>query len=94
MKLQLAALVLTMAVAVIAAVFAIWPVVADAPWEDSSPPAITQPTGSKDAIRCQGALSFRDTVIAAGRFGGNNPGGLRDYAAQLSKAEREIATYC
>ena len=36
MRLLISALVLTLAVAVTASVFAIWPVVADAPWEDSA----------------------------------------------------------
>ncbi len=36
MKLMLTALVATFAVAVTASVFAIWPVVADAPWEDEA----------------------------------------------------------
>ncbi len=35
MRLMLAALVATSAIAIVAAVFAIWPVVADAPWEDN-----------------------------------------------------------
>ena len=34
MKLLLAALAVTFAIAVTASVFAIWPAVADAPWED------------------------------------------------------------
>ena len=41
MKLLLAALVATFTIAVVAAVFAIWPAVADAPWEDET---VVQPT--------------------------------------------------
>ena len=41
MRLLVVALVLTMAVAVTASVFAIWPVVADAPWEDEAVPTAT-----------------------------------------------------
>ena len=37
MKLMLAALVATSVIAIVAAVFAIWPVVADAPWESDDP---------------------------------------------------------
>lgn len=99
MKLQLAALILTLAVAATAAVFAIWPVVAHAPWEG-------QGTTSTEAMRCEGALTFRDAVIAAGQYSPGyssslgsgpvqgNPSGLPDYAAELSKAEREINSYC
>lgn len=44
---------LTLAVAVTASVFAIWPVVADAPWEDSV---------SGDEVLCQGALDYRAEI--------------------------------
>ena len=37
MRLLVAALALSLILAVVAAVFAIWPVVADAPWEPESP---------------------------------------------------------
>ena len=40
MKLLLAALAITFAIAVTASVFAIWPAVADAPWEESATPVI------------------------------------------------------
>lgn len=43
MRLLVAALVLTFVVAVIASVLAIWPVVADAPWEPDTQ-AVVQPT--------------------------------------------------
>lgn len=59
MRALIAALALTLAVAVTASVFAIWPVVADAPWEDDVPVA-----ESSDALRCQGALDYR-TAIAS-----------------------------
>ena len=99
----MAALAVTFAIAVTAAVFAIWPAVGDAPWLDDAPAVVDDGT---DVVRCDGALSFRDSVIDAGRYSaggpdlagrGNapgNPGGLRDYDAQLSTAEREIDTYC
>ena len=106
MKLLLAALAVTFAIAVTASVFAIWPAVADAPWEDGTPVAVIDGT---ESVRCEGALSLRASVIAVGeysegaRVGGlqelgeplvGNPGGLRDYDAQLAKAEREIDRYC
>ena len=37
MRPMLAALVATAAIAIVAAVFAIWPAVGDAPWEDETP---------------------------------------------------------
>ena len=40
MKLLLAALFVTFVIAVTASVFAIWPAVADAPWEDKIPTPI------------------------------------------------------
>ena len=107
---MLAALAVTFAIAIIAAVFAIWPAVTDAPWEDDAPAAADD---GNDAIRCEGALSLRASVIAAGQYSSSisgsprgrvprigddalpgNPGGLRDYDAQLDKADREIDRYC
>jgi F0F1-type ATP synthase membrane subunit b/b' len=38
MKLQLAAILATFAIVVTVAVFAIWPAVGDAPWEDNQTP--------------------------------------------------------
>jgi hypothetical protein len=61
MRLLVAALVLSFAVAVTASVFAIWPVVADAPWErDISPPGVSQPAPTQDLrpLRCQAALDW------------------------------------
>ena len=92
-----------LAIAIVAAVFAIWPVVTDAPWEESAPAVVDDGT---DDVRCEGALSLRASVIEAGRenpgggfgrgFGEepSNPGGLRDYEEQLAKAENEINSYC
>jgi len=91
MRLLIAALVVTLVIASTAATFAIWPVVADAPWEDDK---IAQEVEDTDAIRCKAALSFRQAIIQEGRYGYGNLGGLRDYTAQLSKTEREITRYC
>ena len=102
MNMWRAATFAALAVAIVAAAFAIWPVVADAPWEDNAPIIVDDRT---DTVRCQGALSFRDSVIEAGRYaaggvrrgtdrGPGNPGGLRDYDEQLAKGEREIDRYC
>ena len=50
MKLLLAALFVTFAIAVTASVFAIWPAVADAPWEDEIPTPIVLKAPTPD--RC------------------------------------------
>ena len=42
--------------AVIASIFAIWPVVADAPWEDAVP-EVEESRG--DELRCEAALSLK-----------------------------------
>ena len=49
MKLLLAALVATSIIAVTASVFAIWPLVADAPWEDDAVEVITESSHAFDA---------------------------------------------
>ncbi len=105
MRLLIAALVVTLAIAVPASVFAIWPVVADAPWE--SEVAVAEST---DTLRCQGALDYRVAVVANPPTRGHSgPGTLSlgspplpvvavtDQAALqrlLDQAEREIARYC
>jgi hypothetical protein len=78
MRLLVAALVLTFAVAVTASVFAIWPVVADAPWEQAAaaqPIVVRQPTPSRCEVLSQ-LLAQAQTEIAARRFNalleGNN----------------------
>ena len=96
--------VLAAAVIAILAGLAIWPAVADAPWEQETHVDEVEETTD---VRCEGALDFRNTVIEAGKYrsgsfnfntgataNNGNPGGLRDYEAQLQKAEREIARYC
>ena len=101
MKLLPAALAGTFAIALTASVFAVWPAVGDAPWEED-------PADRTAALRCEGALALRVSVIEAGEYsagsspgargfadrGPGNPDGLRDYDQQLSKAEREIDRYC
>ena|SRR3990172_6121131 len=92
-------LFVTLAVAATAAVFAIWPVVVEAPWEDTQRPGQEQGADT-DAIRCEGALRLREAVIDAGIRGIHltNPGTGRltqsEYDRQLAKAERGIARYC
>ena len=88
MKLLLAALAVTFAIAVVASVFAIWPAVADAPWEDEAPVVVEDRT---DSIRCEAALGLRSSLVLAGRPLALGRG---DYDAQLRNAEREIDRYC
>ena len=62
MRFQLAALIATSVIAVTASVFAIWPVVADAPWENNPTPI---PTVNQAALlRCQGAIDLRQEASA------------------------------
>ena len=92
---------LTLAVAVTASVFAIWPVVADAPWEDT-----VSVTESTDVLQCQGALDYRVAVLAnpptrAGTTGPptRNPEVVtvtdQDLLIRLlNDAERQIDRFC
>ncbi len=92
MRLLISALVVTMLVAVTASVFAIWPVVADAPWEDDVPVA-----DSGDTLRCQGALDYRAAVVANPPMRSNLAGPYTDQVALqslLDQAQREIVAYC
>ena len=86
------------AVAIAATVVATWASVADAPWEDDATAVVDDGT---DNIRCEGALSFRDSIVEAGEYefgrgiaGAGNPDGVKDYDEQLAKAESEIDRYC
>ena len=51
MRRLIAALVVTLAIAVTASVFAIWPVVTDAPWEDTVPAPVVAPP--REPSRCE-----------------------------------------
>lgn len=92
MRIELAALVATATIAIVAAVFAIWPAVADAPWENET---------SLRELNCEARLDFRVNIIEAGEFHSGiaigapvNADGVKDYDAQLAKAENEIERYC
>ena len=94
---------LTLTIAIVAVVFAVWPVVGDAPWEDER-----VATRDLRAIRCEGALQLRDSSVQAlGNLpvvsrnpniitssGGVDPDQLARVDNQLEKAEREIGLYC
>ncbi|MCI0890695.1 MAG: hypothetical protein J4O04_07795 [Chloroflexi bacterium] len=87
MKLMLAALAVTLAIAVTAAVFAIWPAIADAPWEDDTP--VAEETDRTGELLCEGALRFREEAMA--QAGDLSPNNLREF---LADAQREIDRYC
>ena len=65
MRFQLAALVLTFVVAVVASIFAIWPVVADAPWEDDAYVRISREEAVDlvtDFMCLEGSVDVRETL--------------------------------
>ena len=93
MRLLAAATVMSIVLAATAAVFAIWPVVGDAPWEEKAPvPSET----ARDEIRCEGALRLREAAL--GTLQGADRAaifGLRSTVDDaLEDAEREIERYC
>lgn len=87
MRLLAVALVFTFAVAVTASVFAIWPAVADAPWEDATP---TPPRPAQtNEIRCQEALDLRERYLF------ENPYREAEaWTAAMENALEEIDRYC
>ena len=108
MRLLIPALILTAAVAVTASVFAIWPVVADAPWENDVPAVAAPVADNTGALRCQGALDYRAAIAANppthSSFSIRRPGdppspgvAITDQDALqrlLDDAESEITRYC
>ena len=70
MRLMAAALALSLTLAVVAAVFALWPVVADAPWESSEDSApVVQPVPT--LTQCEELtelLAKAQTELAARQF--------------------------
>ena len=81
---------LTLAVALTALVLATWPVVADAPWEDEV--AVVE---SNDVLRCQAALSLRETLVKEGEYDLYvNPGGVQDYGVRWRAVGLEMNRYC
>ena len=109
MRLLVAALALSFTVALVAAVFAMWPVVADAPWEQRPQAVQQEESDTNTDRRCDAALQLRDTATEAigqlpvkqpvtrGGFtlaGGVDKAQLKAIEEQLTQAEREIARYC
>lgn len=90
----MAALILTLAVAVGASVLAVWPIVADAPWEEEvaapTPARQQEPTAdSTDRLRCQSALDLRNNAITQGL--NLNEAGRRAFSKYI---QAEIDKYC
>lgn len=91
MRLQLAALIATSIIAIVAAVFAIWPVVGEAPWEDDTPPVAVE----DNTQLCEGALRLRETAVQAlAEASGARLSIRQEIEGQLRQAEREIDRYC
>ena len=91
MNLLVVGLILSLTLAVTASVFAIWPVVADAPWESNTEIIVTE---SSNDVRCEAALDLREMLITQGELSRGNPAGVRDYDLQLIKAVIEIDQLC
>ncbi len=96
-------------IAIVASVFAMWSVVADAPWEEGVVAVPTlMPLDRTRELRCEGAYGLRDAIIIAGpyvseyvpregssrRARSGNIGGVRNYTFALANAEAEIDRYC
>ena len=87
LRLGIAALVLLLFVT---SVFAIWPVIADAPWEDS---AVVRTTPEPERVdRCEAALRFRDAATLA--LQGTTRGALIAARDQIGAARREVSRFC
>ena len=102
MRLLVAALVLTVAVAIGASVVAIWASVAEAPWEDEK---ATPRVDQGETVLCDIAILLRDNLQGWVDLleGGieftvpmNSQGSIRPAEARdlLNAAEREIDRYC
>ena len=94
MRLLVTGLILSLTVTMAAVVFAIWPVVADAPWESDETPALQQIDH-----RCDTAIA----VVAQARVALAQNGPSRsvdtylaeqDLQDEIERAEREINRYC
>lgn len=101
MRLLIAALVLTFLVAAVASVFAIWPVVADAPWEDgTTKPKIEQFDSEPASIdpRCETAISINaQATVALAQVQGisiDAYNARNDLGRAIDAAERNIERYC
>ena len=90
MRALIAALIFMLAVAVTASIFAMWPVVGDAPWEDDVP--IVQ--DGTNELRCEEALERRRAATWVLGDLGIRGGQYTMLQNQLEQAQREIDRYC
>lgn len=90
--------VVALAVAIIASVFAIWPVVADAPWEDDTIIEIERDEPATTDPRCETAIAIKAEATIALAL--EREISLDAVAARsalrrvIGEAEREIDLYC
>lgn len=91
---MIAALAVTLAIAVTAAVLAIWPVVADAPWEDEAPTPVVVDQG--EVLLCEAAIRLRDQMRVEDGKSRSSPDRMlqREINALLSEANADIDRYC
>ena len=74
---------LTLTIAIVAVVFAVWPVIGDAPWEEE---VVVVPTVDRTKeIRCEAALELREATILEG---------FRRDGPSRTANEREINRFC
>lgn len=90
MRALIAALIITLAIAVTASVFAIWPVVADAPWEKGTTTSSTLRTC--DQIRDTGYRSDTEFDWFLENCSGREPSRCEALTQQLVDAQTERAT--
>ena len=82
MKFLLAALAATSIIAVTASVFAIWPAVADAPWEAAN---------SFKELNCEAALDMRNDLVVTEA---ETVGGVERYDILFERSQELVAAYC
>ncbi len=81
-------------VAVTAAVFAIWPVVTDAPWEQAQETTASNSSHEPvNELRCEAALELRRTTVNKVNESLESAGRLV-IAGAYELAEQEIARFC
>lgn len=78
-------------VAIVASIFAIWPVVADAPWEDS--PSASVPAGKDNRdLRCESALELRNSLLTEAP--GRDRSRFSQFDRDLRDAKSGVVRFC
>lgn len=79
----------------VSSIFSIWPVIADAPWEETITVPIVAPREptwtERDRVNCEGALGYRNIVMEAIARPGSN---RFSYIHMLLDAKAKIASFC